>query len=338
MLSIDKRVKEIEGLDPQSLDDEILKATQPLLLKGLVSNWPMVRAGRESPTAADAYMRRFYRGDTVMAGVGKPEIGGRLFYNDDLTDFNFLAIHTKLDVILDQIRERQNDENPPLIYMGSMPVDDCLPGFRAENDIPSLTSRDPVMSIWIGNRSRIAAHFDTPDNLACLVAGRRRFTVFPPEQIGNLYIGPLDLTPAGQPISLVDFENPDFSKFPKFEEALKHAQVAEMEPGDAIFIPSSWWHHVEAFESLNVLVNYWWRQVPDYIDRPVNALMMAIMTIRDLPPAERKAWQEFFRHYVFEADENTAAHIPEQARRSLAPMSPEMVREMRGQLLKRLNR
>ena len=42
-----------------------------------------------------------------------------------------------------------------------------------------------------------------------MVAGRRRFTLFPPEQVANLYIGPLDLTPAGQPVSLVDQAQPD---------------------------------------------------------------------------------------------------------------------------------
>jgi hypothetical protein len=40
---------------------------------------------------------------------------------------------------------------------------------------------------------------------------------------------------------------------------------------------------------------------------------MAIMTVRDLPPAQRRAWQNLFHHYVFDADANTSAHIPETA-------------------------
>src|SRR3546814_5130052 len=70
-----------------------------------------------------------------------------------------------------------------------------------------------------------------------------------------------------------------------------------------------WWHHMEALEAFNVLVNYWWRQSPAWMDTPMNALMHAIMTVRDLPPAQRETWQEVFRHYVFEADETTAGHI-----------------------------
>jgi len=216
-------------------------------------------------------------------------------------------------------------------------VDTIFPTFRAENDI-DLGARDALMSIWIGNQTRIAAHYDMPDNIACVAVGRRRFTLFPPDQLNNLYVGPLDFTPAGQPISLVDFARPDYDRFPRFAEAVKHAQVAELGPGDAIFIPSMWWHHIEALEPLNVLCNYWWRQSPDYMDTPTHTLMQALLSIRDLPPVQRKVWQELFRHYVFEADEQTSAHIPPAARRALAPLDENAARTLRAQLLKMMNR
>jgi Cupin-like domain len=154
----------------------------------------------------------------------------------------------------------------------------------------------------------------------------------------NLYIGPLDLTPAGQAISLVDFAQPDLQRFPKFAEAMANASVAELEPGDALFIPSLWWHHVEALDSFNVLINYWWRQSPAHMDSPMNALMLALMSVRDLPPSQRRSWQEMFRHYVFEADAHTAAHIPEHARGLLSPLAADTARVLRARLLKKLNR
>jgi hypothetical protein len=337
MPPFDNRMREIEGVGPQSLTDAILKATQPIVLRGLVANWPMVRAARESASAADAYLRRFYRDATVTAMLGAPDIGGRFFYNDDVSGFNFCPVRVRLDAILKELDDHRNDDIPPAIYVGSTTVETCLPGFREENEI-DLGDRDALMSIWIGNRTRIAAHYDLPDNLACVTAGHRRFTLFPPSELGNLYIGPLDFTPAGQAISLVDFAKPDFSTFPKFADALKNAHVAELGPGDAIFIPSMWWHHVEALDSFNVLINYWWRQSPAYMDTPTNALMLAIMSVRDLPLEQRKAWQNLFRHYVFEADDDTAAHIPESARRVLSPMGDDAVRLIRAQLLKKLNR
>ncbi len=331
MLPAAREMREVTG----PLTDAILQSSEPLVLRGLVARWPFVQAARERQ--GEAYLRRFYRGATVTALLGGPEIDGRFFYNDDVSGFNFAPVHAELDAILDELRKHADNPTPPAIYVGSTTVDTCLPGFREENDV-DLGARDALASIWIGNRTRIAAHYDLPDNLACVAAGRRRFTLFPPEQLGNLYVGPLDFTPAGQAISLVDFTSPDLERFPRFAQAMEHAQVAELGPGDAIFIPSMWWHHIEALDPFNVLINYWWRQSPPYMDTPTNALMMALMTIRDLPPAQRTAWQEIFRHYVFEADATTSGHIPPDALRVLAPLDGDAARVLRAQLLKKMNR
>jgi Cupin-like domain len=337
MLAPADKVPDAPAVDYRALPDEVLKSTRPVVLRSLVAHWPVVRAGLESDRAASKYLRRFYAGATVGAMLGAPEIRGRFFYNEDLSGFNFRSVRVKLDVVLDEIARHEQAAKPPAIYVGSTTVDTCLPGFRAENDL-GLGEREPLVSVWLGNRTRIAAHHDLPDNLACVAVGHRRFTLFPPDQLANLYVGPLDFTPAGQAISLVDFAEPDFARFPRFAEALRHAQVAELAPGDAIFIPSMWWHHVESLDSLNVLINYWWRQSPAYMDSPMNALMLAIMSVRDLPPEQRKTWQNIFRHYVFEADAETAAHIPQGGRRSLAPLDAEAARELRARPLQRLNR
>lgn len=337
MLTPANTVREVDGADSRVLADTIRQATQPVVLRGLVANWPVVRAGRESGQAGMAYLRRFYAGATVGAWRGATEIDGRFFYNDTFEGFNFQAERMKLDTVLDDIERHQSDQRPPAIYVGSTTVDTCLPGFRAGNDL-DLGERQPLMSIWIGNQTRIAAHYDLPDNLACVALGRRRFTLFPPAELKNLYVGPLDFTPAGQAISLVDFAKPDLAKFPKFAQAMAQAQVAELEPGDAIFVPSMWWHHVEAMEPFNVLINYWWRQSPDHMDSPMNALMLALMSVRDLPPAQRQAWQQIFQHYVFEPDASAAAHIPPKARGVMSPLSADASRVLRAQLLKKLNR
>jgi hypothetical protein len=337
VLSAAKPIRELSGLTPRDLGPGILESTEPIVLRGLVAGWPMVQAARRSAADADAYLRRFYRGASVNVMLGPPEIGGRFFYNEAMDGFNFALVAASLDKVLAELERYRGAGEQPAIYVGSTTIDTCLPGFHDENAI-DLGGRDALGSIWIGNRTRIAAHYDLPDNLACVVAGRRRFTLFPPEQVENLYIGPLDLTPAGQSISLVDFLAPDLARFPRFATAMEHACSAELAPGDALFIPSMWWHHIQALEDFNVLVNYWWRQSPPYMDTPMNALMHALMSVRDLPPAQRQAWANLFRHYVFEAGDETAAHIPAAARRSLAPMDADTVRNIRAQLLKRMNR
>jgi hypothetical protein len=330
-------IAERTRLAPEALGALLASATEPVVLRGLASHWPMVQAACRSAADAAAYLRRHDAGATVNAMLGAPGIGGRFFYDEAGTGFNFDSTRLRLAEVLDRLERHRDDPQPPAIYVGSTTVDTCLPGFRAGNDL-DLGTRAPLVSLWLGNRSRIAAHQDVPDNLACVVAGRRRFTLFPPQQLPNLYVGPLDLTPAGQAISLVDFAAPDLVRFPRFADAMQHARVAELAPGDALFIPSLWWHHVEALEPFNALVNYWWRDVPAWMDAPISALMLAILSVRDLPTEQRAAWEDIFRHYVFEADAETAAHIPAAARGVLAPLDDGTARRLRAQLLKKLNR
>lgn len=337
MLSIDNAVREIQGLRPDSLPDEILKSKHPVVLRGLVADWPLVRAAVASAEAADHYIRRFYEDASVGLVFAPPEAGGRIFYNEDMSGFNFERLKLKLTEILDRICQHSGDERPPAIYVGSTTVDTCLPGFRDENDI-DFPDIDPLVSIWLGNRTRVAAHFDLPHNLACCAVGRRRFTLFPPEQLKNLYVGPLDFNPAGQAISLVDFHAPDFDRFPRFGRALQEAQVAELEPGDALFVPSMWWHHVEALDDFNVLINYWWSFGPAFSGDPKNVLTHALLSLRGLPAEQRRAWQEIFRHYVFEFDEEVVAHIPERRRGILGALDDTVARRIRAHLLNRLNR
>jgi hypothetical protein len=99
-----------------------------------------------------------------------------------------------------------------------------------------------------------------------------------------------------------------------------------------------WWHHVEGLDGLNVLINYWWRQSPSYMSTPVNALNLALLTIRDLPADQRKVWHNIFQYYVFNADDDAFEHIPEPARGPLGPIDEQTARQLRADLLNRLNR
>ncbi|MBB1086988.1 cupin-like domain-containing protein [Lysobacter sp. SG-8] len=339
MLAPAEAIEERHGLAAGELPDEVLDGDRPVVLRGAVAHWPMVGASRGPARDAAAYLNGFRRADAppVVATVGPPSIQGRFFYNDDLSGFNFRQEQVPLHVVLGTLLKYETDPAPPAIYVGSTSIDTWLPGFRSDNAL-DFGPRDPLASIWIGNRTRIAPHQDVPDNLACVVAGRRRFTLFPPEQLRNLYVGPLDFTPAGQPISLVDLDAPDLERFPRFAEAMAHARVVELQAGDAIFIPSLWWHQIEALDAFNVLVNYWWRRTPAWMDTPMNALMLALATVRDLPPAQRAAWQDAFNHYVFEPGDATAGHIPDTARRSLGPFDERRAKELREWLRNRLDR
>ncbi|WP_375271831.1 cupin-like domain-containing protein [Sphingomonas sp.] len=322
--------------------DALLADGRPTIIRGYAADWPLVVAGRAGPAAAIAYVKRFDIGRPVVGYTGAPEIGGRFFYRDDWSGLNFDAARVGLSEYLDRIAASLGEPTSPSFYVGSTDLDAYLPGFRAANDLalpPPPPGHDAALaSIWIGNRTIAQTHYDMSNNLAVCAVGRRRFTLFPPSQVSNLYPGPLSPTPAGQVVSTVDLHAPDLVRFPHFADALAAAEVAELEPGDLLFFPAMWWHHVEALDSFNVLVNYWWNATPAFTDTPMTTLLHALLSLRDRPVAEKEAWRALFDHYVFGDPALAGAHLPDHVRGELATLDERAARRLRAQVSDRLNR
>lgn len=329
-------VPEVTVADAAELDRLLREADRPFVVRGLAADWPLVQAGRHSGEAARAYLLDHRRDRPFTVSVGVPGSGGRLFY-DDAMAMNFRMMEAGLPEIFARIAEFAGQPEAPSIYLASIDMHQYFDGLHEANHI-DLGERDLLASIWIGTRTRIAAHNDVPHNLAVCAVGRRRFTLFPREQFRNLYLGPVDNTPAGRAVSMVDFHAPDPDRHPRFAEALASAQVADLAAGDAVFIPALWWHHVEGTEDFNVLVNYWWRDAPRWMGQPQEALNHAMMTIRDLPADQKAHWRDMFDHYVFANDDSVTAHIPEGGRGILDPMTPDLAGRIRAFLLRALSR
>jgi hypothetical protein len=326
-------------LDDEAIRREVIGAARPAILRGLVSGWPSVAVNRQSPAALVEYLRGFDNGTPVDAIMTPPEVEGRVFYDAAMNGFNFLRNRLPISTIAEQVLRYSTFPNPPAVAVQSALICDCLPGFTARNDLRLLQGIQP--RIWFGNAITTPAHVDEWNNIGCVVSGRRRFTLFPPEQIANLYIGPLDFAPTGAPMSLVQLHEPDFGRFPRFRQALDAAMTAELEPGDAIYIPPLWWHHVESLETFNMLVNYWWHAapVPALGTTPgFDSLIHAILSLRQQPPATRAAWRALFNHYVFGDDSDVIAHIPEHRRGVLGNLSDADVARLRAHLAERLRK
>ena len=340
MVEIARKIRVVGDCRPDDLPiGELLSTGEPVVLAGLVRDWGLVRAGQRSDRDAMDYLRSFYNGRPITFSYGDPEILGRPFYTEDFTSLNCVVRRASLDTLLAEITEHLDDSLPPTYYAASLLIDSCLPGFRKENDLAfSPHGVEPPPTIWIGNRTTASCHYDAPYNIACCTVGRRRFTLFPPEQIFNLYPGPLEPTPGGQAVSMVDFNNPDFERFPRFREAIEAGMSAELEPGDAIFVPSMWWHHVEGLSRFNTLINYWWSVVPRFMPTPMNTLYQAIWTLRDRPDREKQAWKQVFDYYVFGSSTRAADYIPPSARGVLGEMSDDLARHIRAMLINNLNR
>jgi hypothetical protein len=331
-------IRDWRDVDEQSFRAHIATCYEPAVLRGVVAQWPAVRHAIASPAGFCSYLAALDRGREIDLIRTPPSAKGRIFYNDTLTGFNFTRERATVTQLLERIGKYAGMRNPPAVAAQSALLADCLPGFAAEHPL-ALLHASVRPRIWIGNEVVTPAHFDESSNIACVVAGRRRFTLLPPGQVANLYVGPLDFAPTGTPISLVSFREPDIQRFPRFREALAAAQVALLEPGDALYIPPLWWHHVESLEPLNVLVNYWWKgspAAPADADSALDCLYHCLLNFEHLAPGQRAAWGELFAHYVFRANGDPAAHIPEALRGVLGKITPERAREIRAFLMEKL--
>jgi hypothetical protein len=311
-------IREFSGLTDEAIRREVLGSWRPAVLRGRVAGWPVVAAGRRGAAAVVEYLRILDNGAAVDAIMTAPEARGRIFYTEGLAGFNFVRNRLPVSAVAEQVLRYGAFARPPAVAVQSALIRDCLPGFSRDNALTLL---------------------DEWHNIGCVVAGRRRFTLFPPEQIGNLYIGPLDYAPTGAPMSLVKLHEPDFGRFPKFRDALAAALSAELAPGDAIYIPPLWWHHVESLEPFNLLVNYWWHAVAGAAlgsESGFDGLLHSMLNLRQLPAPARAAWRALFEHYVFGERAGVTGHIPPERHGILGNLAPADAERLRTQLAERL--
>ena len=315
---------------------------EPVIVEGAAAGWPLVAAGERGMRAAMDYLLRFASERPVVCYEAPPELRGRFFYDETATRMTYQAARRPLREVLADIERAAGEARAPAYYVGSTDAEGFFPGLLAENPLPlprgSAPASSPTVSLWIGNRTTACAHFDASHNVAVCAVGRRRFTLFPPAQAANLYPGPLEPTPGGQVISMVDAGAPDLDAYPRFAEALAAGQVAELGPGDLLAYPALWWHQVDATCDFNVLVNAWWNPAPGYLDDPWATLLHGMLSLRDRPRGEKEAWRALFDYYVFGEAERPAAHLPEAARGPLAPLTESSSRRLRRMVLAKLNR
>jgi hypothetical protein len=245
-----------------------------------------------------------------------PSSGGRFGYAADPREFTFTKRARPLAETLGRIGRARSDPAAGYLAIQMLSLDTQMPGFVRDNVMP-LVPAGARPKLWLGGPVRTQIHNDRDHNLCCVIAGRRRFVLFPPEQVANLYIGPLDNPP---PLSFVDPEAPDFDAFPRFRSALEAGRVAHLGPGDALLMPRYWWHHVTSHDAYNAMVNYWWGGSAAGLGNPHDVFLAAVLALKSLPPQERAYWRAMFDLHVFGDD--GASHIPPMARGVLGTMTP----------------
>lgn len=160
--------------------------------------------------------------------------------------------------------ELYDDIQPHPIFIADWvaPLDSALRGLFES------VSRREFWSLYIGPRNSLSRlHQDFWSTHSCLtqIQGRKRAVLFSPEDSRFLYEGH------------VDPEQPDFERFELFSRATAYECV--LEPGETLFTPPRWWHHVRALDkSITISHNF-------FNDANVNDYLAGL--IRKLPKLAR---------------------------------------------------
>jgi hypothetical protein len=86
-------------------------------------------------------------------------------------------------------------------------------------------------------------HYDQDHNFYVQVSGTKRFILVPPWETPNMHVYP-QIHPRNHK-SQVDFDHPNLAATPRYAN-VTGALVAELKPGEVLYIPPYWWHHVRS--------------------------------------------------------------------------------------------
>ncbi|WP_158970243.1 cupin-like domain-containing protein [Paraglaciecola sp. L3A3] len=335
-----QKVQEYDlSLTATTANEIITGSHKPVVLKNFVSNWLSVKEANKSEQCLYDYLLKLSAGGTngIEAFEAPEDTHGRYFFGESFEDFNFNKVDYSFSNFLQRISHiAQSKSDNASIYAGGVVLSEHLSDFAKDNTLEFDFGRDVSPRMWLGNSSVISTHFDTTDNIACLISGKRTFTLFPTEQVKNLYPAPFNHTIAGAAVSMVDITSPDFDKHPRYQEALDNAYVAELEPGDAIYIPNLWWHNVRSEGDLCMLVNYFWTADTRKLESPMNFLYHGLYTLSHLSEEEKSAWKALVDHFVFKINGEPMSHLPTDKQGIFGTVTPDHAYDIRDYVLREM--
>jgi lysine-specific demethylase 8 len=154
--------------------------------------------------------------------------------------------------------ENSNRQSSERLYLSQFPLDTTSVILGSDVAMPSYFpgSASPVIkNLWFGPAGTISPlHFDRSHNLLHQHWGRKHVVMFDPshshlmkpgsKNSGTPHVSSLDLVISGFNIDLSRLTAPCLETL--------------LEPGDVLFIPAFWWHHVISID-VSISINYWWK-------------------------------------------------------------------------------
>jgi len=183
-----RQTKTIEGFQFQDIDfDAFIRKGEPCIFKGALSDCALVTAAKQSDEAAMSYLRSFDSQKPLFYYNAKADADTRFFYTKEMDGFNYATSYASVTEFFDSLMREKQKPSGDSFYVGSAELEDHFPDLLNKNELMlsgDVFEKHPAsIGIWLGNRTTAVAHYDVSNNIAASVVGRRRFTLFPPEQL-----------------------------------------------------------------------------------------------------------------------------------------------------------
>ncbi|MDB5467717.1 MAG: transcription factor jumonji jmjc protein, partial [Phenylobacterium sp.] len=102
--------------------EAIVRAGQPLILRGVFEDWPALAAGRRSPEALNTYLKAMDRGALAPVMEAPPSSRGRFGYGPDMYEYSFSKRQSGITETLDRIGALTGREGAPYVAIQMLPL------------------------------------------------------------------------------------------------------------------------------------------------------------------------------------------------------------------------
>lgn len=248
-------VERRDSLAKSAFIEDYKDAAKPLIFSSLMADWPATRKWDIE------YLKTIAGDEVVPVYSSKPA--------KDKEHQHAAAQTIKLRDYLELLQKGEND-----LRMFFYNILQGVPALLDDFSYPDLGmkffKRLPVLFVG-GKGAKVQMHYDIDlaDLVLCHFGGPKKVLLIPPEQTPFMYKVPFSFSALYD----VDFSQPDFTKYPALEKL--NGYVAELEHGDALFIPSGYWHYI-VYEDIGFSMTL--RSMPTAFKRRAQLLKNIIYT------------------------------------------------------------
>jgi len=242
-------------LHRDDFQNRYLSKSKPVIISGGL-NWP---AFRWTPN----YLRNKLS-DRVI-GINAFKANQQKTYVEALmSSRRNINLHEAIDLICN------NQDNNVKYYLLQQSIPEIFPELVEDFGEPTWIENkktDYMSNIWFGESGNVSPlHFDAVHNFFVQIFGKKKVYLFSFEDTKFLYRHTPKTSTVYNISQISDLHNVDPIKFPDFRQAMPLTAI--LSPGDVLFIPAGWWHHVETLE-IAISLSLWWKAKPSECDPSV---------------------------------------------------------------------